>query len=106
MSGLLKKIMGGLLKKRGRDGRCAHFNFQFARLEPAVIISGINIRRLDILDRISIRVKEDMQKEEDRNIFNAINSDVIEAAAREKAEIECLRKSRKVISSIFELEIE
>lgn len=77
-------------------------------LAPAfstIRLSEMRERRFDIIDRERIRAQQEIMAEEDRNIFAAINS-VITPDQREVIKIEELRKSRKVVSSIFELEIE
>ena len=68
-------------------------------------LSEIRARPFDITDRERIRAQQEIMAEEDHNIFAAINS-VITSDQREQMKIEELRKSRKVVSSIFELEIE
>ena len=91
-------------------------------------LSEIRARPFDITDRERIRAQQEIMAEEDpdilprlktlavarsvgflapndRNIFAAMNS-VITSDQREQMKIEELRKSRKVVSSIFELEIE
>lgn len=68
---------------------------------PTIQISEIKARRFYIVDENQIKAKEAIQKEEDANIFAAINACLPNSIST----VEEIIKPRKVINPIFELEI-
>jgi hypothetical protein len=92
-----------LLNYQGATFREESLIPNFSPAFSTIRISDVENRRFDIIDGERIRAEQEIMAEEDRNIFAAINS---VSDQREQMKIEELRKSRKVVSSIFELEIE